>query len=76
MHQGRIFISNRSQAVRIPKEAALPNHIKTVTIVAVGNTRIISPVGESWKNWFEGASVTSDFMKDRQQPSAPQRDGL
>ena len=76
MHQGRIFMSNKSQAVRIPKEAALPNHIRAVTIVADGNVRIISPVGESWKNWFEGASVTSDFMKDRQQPVTQQRDGL
>lgn len=38
-----VFLSNRSQAVRLPKTVAL----KHVEVIAVGRTRIITPVGES-----------------------------
>ena len=76
MEQGSVFQSNRSQAVRLPKAAALPDDVKRVDIVAVGRTRIITPAGESWDSWFEGEGVTSDFMTDREQPADQQRDGF
>lgn len=41
MFKGAIFTSNRNQAVRLPKAASLPDNIKRVEIVAIGNTRII-----------------------------------
>jgi len=46
-----VFKSNKTQAVRLPKPVALPDFIKKVDIVAVGNTRIITPAGESWDQW-------------------------
>lgn len=66
--QTSIFRTNRTQAVRLPKIVELPETIKKVTIVAVGNTRIISPVGESWDTWFDTYTVSSDFMTSREQP--------
>ncbi len=42
-----VFLSNRSQAVRLPKAVALPEDVKKVEIIAIGRTRIITPAGES-----------------------------
>ena len=36
-----VFKNNRSQAVRLSKAIALPESVKRVDVVAVGNTRII-----------------------------------
>ncbi|MDF7662683.1 type II toxin-antitoxin system VapB family antitoxin [Erwiniaceae bacterium L1_54_6] len=69
-----LFLSNRSQAVRLPKAVALPDDVKHVEIVAVGRTRIISPAGESWDAWFSGESATADFMSARSQPEAQERE--
>ncbi|KMN08289.1 type II toxin-antitoxin system VapB family antitoxin [Pseudomonas helleri] len=74
MEQGSVFQSNRSQAVRLPKAAALPDDVRRVDIIAVGRARIITPAGESWDSWFEGEGVTADFMSEREQPADQQRD--
>lgn len=76
MEQGAVFQSNRSQAIRLPKAVALPDDVKRVDIVAVGRTRIITPAGEAWDNWFDGAAVTSDFMSDRDQPALQEREAF
>jgi len=66
--QTRLFKSNRSQAVRLPKKIAFPESIKDVEITAIGSKRIIVPVGQSWDDWFDAAGVSSDFMTEREQP--------
>ncbi|MDQ6992113.1 MAG: type II toxin-antitoxin system VapB family antitoxin [Mariprofundus sp.] len=71
-----IFKSNKTQAVRLPKAVALPESIKRVEIVAIGNTRIITPAGESWDYWFDGLGVSNDFMCDRDQPVDQERESL
>jgi antitoxin VapB len=76
MEQGAVFQSNRSQAIRMPKAVALPDDVKRVDIVAVGRTRIIAPAGEVWDSWFEGATVTSDFMSERDQPASQEREAF
>ncbi len=68
-----IFKSNQTQAVRLPKAVALPESIKKVEIVAIGNARIITPTGESWDYWFDGPGVSDDFMSDRFQPADQER---
>lgn len=69
-----VFKNNRSQAVRLPKEVALPDDIKSVDVIAVGNRRIISPAGTAWDDWFEGPGVSDDFMGERDQPEAQRRE--
>ncbi|APJ80147.1 toxin-antitoxin system antitoxin VapB [Escherichia coli] len=71
-----VFLSNRSQAVRLPKAVALPEDVKKVDVIAVGRTRIITPAGESWDSWFDGDGVSSDFMNDREQPAVQERDAF
>lgn len=76
MEQGAVFVSNRSQAIRLPKSVALPEDVKRVDVVALGRIRIISPAGESWDSWFDGAGVTEDFMAQREQPAAQEREAF
>lgn len=76
MEQGSVFQSNRSQAVRLPKAAALPDDVHRVDIVRLGRARLITPAGESWDSWFEGEGVTPDFMVDREQPSDQEREAF
>ena len=55
MEQSTVFKSNKSQAVRLPKPVALPDSVKKVDIVKLGNARLITPTpGESWDHWFDG----------------------
>ena len=74
--QTKIFKSNRSQAVRLPKEIAFPESVKDVEILVEGNKRIIVPAGQSWDDWFDAPGVSSDFMNDRMQPDDQIRDML
>ena len=72
----RIFKSNRSQAVRLSKEIAFPESVKDVEITAIGNKRVIAPLGQSWDDWFEAPGVSNDFMTERRQPEDQVREAL
>jgi antitoxin VapB len=72
MPQSSIFRSNRSQAVRIPKEVALPEHVKRVDVIKQGSARLIVPAGETWDVFFAGPRLDDDFLEPRLQP-APQK---
>lgn len=76
MEQGSVFLSNRSQAIRLPKAVALPDDVKRVDVVAIGRTRIITPAGESWDSWFDSEGVTRDVMTDREQPADQERESF
>ena len=64
----KVFKSNKSQAVRLPKAVAFSESVKEVEITAIGNKRIIVPAGQTWDDWFDAPGVSSDFMTDRMQP--------
>ena len=72
----RLFKSNRSQAVRLPKQIAFPESVKDVEITAIGSKRIIAPAGQSWDAWFDAPGVSSDFMAERMQPEDQIRETL
>ncbi|WP_130835890.1 toxin-antitoxin system antitoxin VapB [[Erwinia] mediterraneensis] len=74
--QTTLFLSNRTQAVRLPKSISFPDGIKNVEIIAVGRSRLITPVGESWDSWFDGENVSADFMSTREQPAEQEREGF
>jgi antitoxin VapB len=74
--QTKIFKSNKSQAVRLPKDVAFPESVKTVQVTALGNKRIIEPLDQSWDDWFEAPGVSDDFMEKRQQPEDQLREGF
>lgn len=74
--QTKLFKSNKSQALRLPKSVAMPETVTLVDIVAVGNARVIVPAGESWDQWFAGPGVSADFMQTRDQPADQERTAL
>lgn len=55
-----VFRSNRSQAVRIPKDMEFPDGLKNVVIRKVGNSRVLTPKDVLWLEYFEEPGV-SDF---------------
>lgn len=71
-----VFKSNKSQAVRLPKAVALPERVKEVEVVAVGNRRIISPAGTAWDDWFDEDAVTDDYLSAREQPQTQERESF
>ena len=76
MEQSTVFKSNKSQAVRLPKSVALPESVKKVDVIKLGNSRLITPAGTAWDSWFDGLGVTEDFMVEREQPSDQERERL
>lgn len=72
-----LFLSNRTQAVRLPKEAAFPKSVREVEILKIGNTRVIVPKGRRWDDFFlHGPSVSEDFIRESEQPPADEREPL
>ena len=76
MVQTKVFKSNQSQAVRLPKAVAFPEDVKDVEIVVVGNSRIVAPINQSWDSWFDSPPVSDDFMIDREQRVTQERESL
>jgi antitoxin VapB len=55
-----------SQVVRIPTEASFPDHVKKVVVRVRGCGRIITPLENTWDQFFlNGPSVSNDFMIER-----------
>ena len=76
MTRSTVFTSNRSQAVRLPKAVAFPKDVHQVEIIKVGRSRLISPVGQRWDDFFDGSRVSDDFMAERAQPAAQERESF
>jgi len=74
MVKTKLFYSNRTQAVRLSKDVALPADVTEVEIVANGRSRTISPAGSSWHEWWSGrTTVSDDFLTERDQPTPQER---
>lgn len=76
MERGSVFMTNKTQAVRLPKSVRLPEGVTTVDILRRGRTWVIIPSEQSWAEWFESESVSDDFMEDRGQPDLQERAAL
>ena len=62
----KLFLSNRTQAVRIPAHLRMPDSVKDVEVRACGQERIISPVGKRWDSFFyDSPAVPDDFLPER-----------
>lgn len=73
--RSRLFTTNRSQAVRLPKAVAFPPGIDQVEIIKVGNSRVITPIGKRWSDYFEhGPFATEDFLSDREDAPPEERE--
>nr|WP_207760271.1 type II toxin-antitoxin system VapB family antitoxin [Polynucleobacter meluiroseus] len=72
-----VFTNNRSQAVRMPAEARLPDEVKKVIVRIRGRERIITPIENTWDNFFlNGPAVSDDFMNERGVQKLVERESL
>ena len=75
MKTGKIFMSGRSQAVRLPKEFRFEG--KEVRVTRQGAGVLLEPVNDTRRSWEEifaeiDRNGGKDFMKDgREQPPLP-----
>jgi antitoxin VapB len=77
MARSTVFRTNKTQAVRLPKAVAFPEGVHHVEIVKLGHSRLVSPVGQRWDEFFvNGSRASEDFMSEREQPSPEERDPL
>ncbi len=68
-----LFKSNRSQAVRLPKDLAFPEGVEKVAIRKVGKARIILPADAAWDDFFDAPGVD---LGEREQPEAQAREAF
>jgi antitoxin VapB len=61
----KVFRSNRTQAVRLPKDVAFPPGVREVVVLREGHRRVIVPADSVWDTFFDEPGI--DFP-DRDQP--------
>ena len=76
MTKTTLFKSNKTQAVRLPKDVAFSEDVKEVEVLVVGESRIITPAKTCWASWFSGEPASDDFMVVREQPQEQEREQL
>ncbi len=64
-----IFLTNRSQAVRLPKSVAFPPGVDHVTILRDGPRRIIVPANAVWDDFFDAPGIDLG-TRDQPEPQA------
>ena len=57
MTRTTVFRSNRSQAVRLPKDVAFPEGVREVTILRDGARRVITPADRTWDDFFAAPGI-------------------
>jgi antitoxin VapB len=65
-----VFRSNRSQAVRLPKDVAFPVGVKEVTVLREGKRRVIVPASAVWDDFFDAPGID---LGPRDEPVAQRR---
>ena len=73
MTRTTLFRSNRSQAVRLPKDVAFPDGVREVAVLREGRRRVIVPAETMWDDFFAAPGID---LPDRDQPAAQARDAF
>lgn len=73
MTRTTLFQSNRSQAVRLPKDVAFPENVREVAIVREGDKRVIVPADRLWDDFFTAPGID---LGAREQPEVQTREAL
>lgn len=69
----KLFTTNRSQAVRLPKDVAFPDNVRDVVILKEGARRVIVPRESIWDDFFDSPGID---LPPREQPEVQQRDEM
>jgi len=73
MTRTTLFQTNRTQAVRLPKDVAFPEGVRAVVVLREGKRRVIVPADAVWDDFFDEPGLD---LPDRDQPGAQDREGL
>lgn len=73
MTRTTLFKSNRSQAVRLPKDVAFPETVREVAVLRDGARRVIVPADAVWDDFFAAPGID---LAAREQPDAQERPDL
>ena len=73
MTRTTLFQSNRSQAVRLPKDVAFPEGVRSVTVLRDGARRVIVPSDAVWDDFFDAPGVD---LGERDQPALQDREAF
>ena len=73
MTRTALFLTNRSQAVRLPKDVAFPEGVREVSILRDGARRVIVPATAVWDDFFDAPGIE---VGEREQPQAQVREAL
>ena len=68
-----LFQSNRSQAVRLPKDVAFPAGVREVRILREGRRRVIVPANAVWDDFFAAPGID---LGERDQPPPQAREAF
>ncbi len=73
MTKTTLFQSNRSQAVRLPKDVAFPESVRSVTVLRDGKRRVIVPSDAVWDDFFDAPGID---LGEREQPALQDREAF
>ncbi len=73
MTRTNLFLTNRSQAVRLPKNVAFPDSVREVSILRDGVRRVIVPADSVWDDFFDEPGID---ISEREQPQAQVREAF
>ena len=73
MTRTTLFQSNRTQAVRLPKDVAFPASVRAVTVIRDGARRVIAPADAAWDDFFEAPGID---QPERDHPTAQDREAF
>lgn len=73
MSRTTLFQTNRSQAVRLPKDVAFPEGVREVSVLRDGARRVIVPANAVWDDFFDSPGID---LAERDQPPVPVRELL
>ena len=77
MSTGSVFVNNRAQAVRLPADTRFPDNVKQVNVRIVGKDRVLSPVDNTWDNFFLSEEhVSDDSMEERASQEQSEREAF
>ena len=69
----KLFQSNRSQALRLPKTVAFPESVREVAILRDGKRRVIVPADAVWDDFFDAPGLD---LPTRDQSLAQEREAF
>lgn len=73
MTRTTVFQSNRSQAVRLPKDVAFPEGVREVAVLRDGRRRVIVPANALWDDFFDAPGID---LGERAQPDPQGRESF